>query len=460
MRIRPEAASGGHASVVLNDANNSNSKEAKAHRKLTTKALHGWSDGTITLSTQYTFSKGRTCYNFPRKVLGPTTTQARAYEQMDVASLVEKFTAFGGRNVMMFAYGQTGSGKTHTMLGTDDSLRWRGGDNGNTDTTLQDTTEIENMRGGWGIFPRAFSETIDKLKRRGQLYQLSASAVEFYLGGCSDLLTPQPNAVQIDPDTNEPVGATTVEMKSMADLLRYLNLVRKNRTTRGTRMNEGSSRSHAALILTLRQANADAKTYCQTSFTLVDLGGAERPTKTKEKRFTSTDMILWDLSKGKEVPTGAQAYIINWELSMIATEVSRATEAHRKKLPYAPPRQLSTDATRFLSSSFNGSALTCLCVCLSPANVNGWETWFSLNWGENVSKLAIDVRRQTPTNINKAIDEAKKEVGAAKHDLERAPKINKFYAKRKFRLDAANKTLNDLHAMVEQIGASNLESNQ
>ena len=218
-------------------------------------------------------------------------------------------------------------------------------------------------------------------------------------------------------------------------------------------MNDSSSRSHAALILTLQQIDADAKTCSQTTFTLVDLGGAERPTKTKEKRFTSTDMILWDLSKGKEVLTGAQAYIINWELSMIATEIARATEAHRKKRPYAPPRQLATDATRFLSSSFNGSALTCLCLCLSPANINGWETWFSLKWGENVSKLEIDVRGQRPQNIAKATKEAEKEVRIAIKDLDGASKNNRFYAKRKFRFDAASKKLSDLHAMTKMMGA-------
>ena len=219
-------------------------------------------------------------------------------------------------------------------------------------------------------------------------------------------------------------------------------------------MNDCSSRSHAALILTLRQIDVDDKTYSQTSFTLVDLGGAERPNKTKEKRFSSTDMVLWDLSKGKEVPIGAQAYIINWELSMIATEIARATEAHRKKRPYASPRQLSTDATRFLSSSFNGSAVTCLCLCLSLANINGWETWFSLTWGENVSKLAINVRRQKPRSITKATMEAEKEVRIARQDLQGASKKNKFYARRKFRFVAASKKLSDLNAMTEQMCAS------
>lgn len=242
---------------------------------------------------------------FPQRVLGPTTKQAQAYEEMNVASLVEEFTTFGGRNVMMFAYGQTGSGKTHTMLGTDDSLRWRDDDISNTYSTCQEdtATKAKKTKKGWGIFPRAFSQAINILKERDQPHMLSASAVEFYLGGCSDLLTQEPNAVQIDPDTNEPINATTMEMTSMADLLRYLNLVQKNRTTRGTCMNDSSSRSHAALILTLRQIDVDDKTCSQTTFTLVDLGGAERPTKTKEKRFTSTDMILWEMSKGKEVPT-------------------------------------------------------------------------------------------------------------------------------------------------------------
>lgn len=46
--------------------------------------------------------------------------------------------------------------------------------------------------------------------------------------------------------------------------------------------------------------------------------------------------------------------------------------------------------------------------------------------GENVSKLAIDVRSQTPTNISKATEEAEKEVGIARRDLEGASKNNTF----------------------------------
>ena len=70
-----------------------------------------------------------------------------------------------------------------------------------------------------------------------------------------------------------------------------------------------------------------------------------------------------------------------------------------------------------------------------------------------MSKLAIGVRRQNPQNITKATKEAEKEVRIAKQDLEGASKNNKFYAKRKFRFDAASKKLSDLHAMTEQMGA-------
>merc|ERR1712151_372136 len=72
-------------------------------------------------------------------------------------------------------------------------------------------------------------------------------------------------------------------------------------------------------------------TYIQIStFTVMDLAGAERPTKTGEKRFSSIEMLLWEKSRyGTEVPTGAQCFIINFELSLIATEIRRATEYYQ-----------------------------------------------------------------------------------------------------------------------------------
>eukprot|EP00546_Thalassionema_frauenfeldii_P004816 CAMPEP_0178924762 /NCGR_PEP_ID=MMETSP0786-20121207/17510_1 /TAXON_ID=186022 /ORGANISM="Thalassionema frauenfeldii, Strain CCMP 1798" /LENGTH=352 /DNA_ID=CAMNT_0020599515 /DNA_START=175 /DNA_END=1233 /DNA_ORIENTATION=+ len=337
------------------------------------------------------------------------------------------------------------------MIGTDESLRH---EVANSMFDVSENCDSKTSSGvisnsGWGIFPRVYSNAVQLLGECNRPYILSASAVEFHLGACFDLLSSSPKPVQVDPDTCDLVGATLRDMRDISDLLRFLTLVRTNRTTRSTRMNAQSSRSHAALILYLRQM--DSNSYCQTAFTLVDLAGAERPTKTKEKRFTGTDMIIWQLSKGGEVPIGAQAFIVNWELTMIATEIEKATESYKKQNRcYKQPRQLSTDAIQFLSSGFNGTALTAMCLCLSSANVNGWETWFSLQWGESVSKLAIPVRSQKPVNIHKALVLAEREATMAKRELEGAAK-NRFYAKRAFRVDVAYKKISDLKHMLDSV---------
>ena len=70
----------------------------------------------------------------------------------------------------------------------------------------------------------------------------------------------------------------------MSDLFKVIETIDKERTTVATKMNMGSSRSHAALILTLHQI-IDGY-YQQTKFHLVDLAGAERPDKTDGQRMT------------------------------------------------------------------------------------------------------------------------------------------------------------------------------
>lgn len=110
---------------------------------------------------------------------------------------------------------------------------------------------------------------------------------------CYDLLSSskrEGNApVQIDWETHAPSGETCVVLERPADLMEFLSQVIANRTARSTNFNHassghsGSSRSHAALILTLMQLDEASREYCQTSFTLVDLAGAERPDKVRDE---------------------------------------------------------------------------------------------------------------------------------------------------------------------------------
>ena len=99
-RIRPFAAVGGHATSEACDQ----------------KTLESWDESSVTIATEYLFSKGERRYTFPKQVLTPEAEQPAVYEAT-MPTLVNHFTANAGavpRNVMFLAYGQTGTGKTHT----------------------------------------------------------------------------------------------------------------------------------------------------------------------------------------------------------------------------------------------------------------------------------------------------------------------------------------------------------
>ena len=256
LRIRPLAASGGHA-------------EGEAVRK----QLESWTDTSVTIGEEFMFSKGEAEYRFPKKVFGPEVDQDGVWEGAGGPELVEQFTRFGGHNVIYFAYGQTGAGKTHTMLGTDESL-WAPLDGGNA------------VDPGWGIFPRACFAIFETMEQSGRTYQITASPVEFYMCECLDLLEPDPEGeakLQVDASTHSVCGAKRVMLSEMADLLPFLEQVQMNRTTRSTAMNRadgehgGSSRSHAALILTLTQLDESGDNVATTTFTLMDLVSPPRP---------------------------------------------------------------------------------------------------------------------------------------------------------------------------------------
>ena len=69
-------------------------------------------------------------------------------------------------------------------------------------------------------------------------------------------------------------------------------------------MNKGSSRSHAALILTLRQVDVASGKYSRTVFHCVDLAGAERPMKATGERLSGWE-AMEAIYKGNP-PPGAQ----------------------------------------------------------------------------------------------------------------------------------------------------------
>eukprot|EP00908_Phaeocystis_cordata_P026391 Transcript_8875.p2 GENE.Transcript_8875~~Transcript_8875.p2 ORF type:complete len:284 (-),score=125.46 Transcript_8875:973-1824(-) len=204
-----------------------------------------------------------TVYDYPSRVFPVDCTQ-EAVGQEVLPGLLDDF--WSERNAMLFAYGQTGTGKTTTMFGFPDSL----------------TSESEDP--GWGLLPRAVHATLAHnaaQAQRGVHSVLLLSAVEFYAFMAFDLADVAGKQM-CTMKGHQVLGNTYTQCDSPAILRGFIERVYGNRKVVATRMNEGSSRSHCAIILTLLTLDASSGRFRQTHFTIVDLAGAERPEKVRE----------------------------------------------------------------------------------------------------------------------------------------------------------------------------------
>jgi len=465
VRIRPKAISGGHADDDDDDDDdddNGNGGDTDrrgigiGNGKLTQKKLSGWTSSSIHIADHHGIEE----YDFPKTVLPPEISQEDMYMEM-LPAFVDRFTAMEsgkrgiegqqqpqhrkqnlkqGYNVLFFAYGQTGSGKTYSIFGSELSLAEVGG----------------KPNPQWGIFPRVVHEVFDIMHERKSTHQfiLTVSAIEFYLGKCYDLLVDDDgndngqskDPIVIDGDDFEPRGHVKTRLESMDDIMPVLAKIQENRTVRATRMNAktddcgGSSRSHCALILTLFQVDHSSPSssgrgkYVKTTFTLVNFAGAARPDKTGKDRCSGMEVMM-DLRENRVVKTGAQAFVINWELFEIGTAVIKATKDHQLGRKYIPPRQGVSPFLQFVASCMNGSALTGMLVTVSQSNRCGWETWFTMKYGTDLSKLRVPVKPQVSVDIKEALRITERDLQIVSELLEKTPEVgapsSKYYIGRK-----------------------------
>ena len=181
VRVRPLAESGGHS----------------AEGKPVYKRLAKWDEGAIVLEDNVDdLGTGRTTgssrpqvFTFAKEILGTDATQASVYDAA-AGSLVKSF-ANDGFNVLLFAYGQTGTGKTHTIFGHE--------------TSWQDIAHEQA-----GLFPRAVASIFEELGSRSDTtaFVLTASAMEFYMCQCTDLL--DDNRPCLIGDDHAPLGLCSV----------------------------------------------------------------------------------------------------------------------------------------------------------------------------------------------------------------------------------------------------------
>merc|ERR1712139_252022 len=156
------------------------------------------------------------------------------------------------------------------------------------------------------------------------------------------------------------------------------------------------------------------------------MAGSERTSKTGADAIAPT-MIAPRIASGKpltkEEQMGAEGGLINFELSLFATEVQTATDAHLAKRRYVKPRgQTTTDTMRFLGRSLDGYCILAMMVCISQAPQNGWETWYSCTYGERLAHLKSPLKKMKLKDLKKELKDAQANAKKTAKEVENTPK--------------------------------------
>lgn len=300
-------------------------------------------------SKTYTFSKVH--YRITQQALFSSS----------VMPYVEHFLR--GESCSILAYGQTGSGKTYTMGITS-----------------------KNERG-------IIHNTLETLFK--QDLRVACSFIEIYNEDIIDLLGDSrvPLNIRQGRDDINIVGLREAEVGSLDDAMELLCRGSEKRTTKSTKMNNESSRSHAVFSITMRQMAGDR--VIESKMTFVDLAGSERLKRTECSGNTARESIS-----------------INTGLLSLGNVIS---SLYLKK-PHVPFRD--SKLTRILQKCLNGHVL--LIACVSGLQEDIFETTNTLKYASRAALISLDSRVNVEIDKEKlVILNLRKEISALKDENNR-----------------------------------------
>ena len=370
--------------------------------------------------------------------VAPEATQVAAYELIG-KPLVAKW--LDGFDVDLLSYGQTGSGKTYTMFGPPHSMAV-------AEKALSDMTDSSDMTGGasdsaaaahqilraeHGCILRAGFEALEAitaLRKAGTKAVVHASMVEISIASLSqqsvhDLLN---NMAPCYVDEQHHLqGARQVALETPADVVRMAAKV-ENRLTRGTKMNDTSSRSHCITVFTLTvvfEDNSLSLKIRQSRLQFFDLMGSER--------FAGQNAAHDTSKSSKSTTAGWEGIFSNLSLHALMSAIDVAAEARRTKKKCMSDSAMGASflLTKLLLGSLKGGAVTGMVTCLSQAARNGEESWLSLKYAAGMAQLLNKPERQPTShnNIKVVIESARKARDASAGVLAKGV-LGKFKAKR------------------------------
>ena len=248
-----------------------------------------------------------------------------------------------------------------------------------------------------GIVPRVFDFIFEELENRRRdpeftNFELKVQFLELYGEDIHDLL----DTTKMDSGEKgkqlkirEDRGTISIEnlkseiVTSKTECITLLNKGIGQRVTSATKMNEGSSRSHAIFTVTISQkivkvapANPDDPTpeavqqseeNISAKFHFVDLAGSERIKKTG--------------ATGKLMQEGIS---INKGLLALGNVISALTD-EKKRESFVPYRD--SKLTRILQDSLGGNSRTTMIACASPADSNMDESLSTVKYAARARNI-------------------------------------------------------------------------
>lgn len=146
-------------------------------------------------------------------------------------------------------------------------------------------------------------------------------------------------------------------------------------------------------------------------FHVVDLAGAERPSKAGQGEDVSSDATggwaAHQVMKGETIAVFEEGLLINCTLFELRKEVKLVTGLHKSNKPHRAPRQLGMPLTKCLGKCIDGRALLAMIVCVSQAPQCGWETWILMNYGNDLASLCTPVIPVKWFDLHKAAERCK-----------------------------------------------------
>ncbi len=152
---------------------------------------------------------------------------------------------------------------------------------------MEGVPDNEELR---GIMPNSFYHIFDAVSKSAENIEflVRASFIEIYLDDVYDLLNKDERSkMEVKESKDQGVfvkDLSTFVVKGVPDLLKVLRAGQKARKVGATKMNEGSSRSHSLLMITVEASEKDSTGephYRVGRLNLVDLAGSERQKRTE-----------------------------------------------------------------------------------------------------------------------------------------------------------------------------------